>query len=81
MGKLISGIYTPIVTPFKDERIDYEALSQNISKLNKTEITGFVFLGSTSETPLLNREERLSVLAESVPEAKEFGKNLLIGVM
>ena len=81
MGKLKSGIYTPIVTPFKDERIDYEALSQNISKLNKTEITGFVFLGSTSETPLLNREERLSVLAESVPEAKEFGKNLLIGVM
>ena len=81
MGKLISGIYTPLVTPFKDDKIDYEALSQNISKLNKTEIFGFVLLGSTSEAPLLNREERLRVVAESVEEVKKFGKNLLIGVM
>ncbi|MCH8272725.1 MAG: dihydrodipicolinate synthase family protein [Candidatus Marinimicrobia bacterium] len=81
MGKLKSGIYTPLVTPFKDETIDYEALSRNISKLNNTEISGFVLLGSTGEAPLLNRKERLSVLTEAVKEAKRLGKNLVIGVM
>lgn len=81
MPKLKSGIYTPLVTPFKDEKIDYESLSQNISKLNKTEICGFVLLGSTSEAPLLNRKERITVLVESAEEVKNFGKNLIIGVM
>ena len=81
MAKLKSGIYTPLVTPFKDEKIDYESLSQSISKLNKTEISGFVLLGSTSEAPLLNRKERLTLLAESAEEAKKSGKSLIIGVM
>jgi len=81
LGKLKSGIYTPLVTPFKDEKIDFEALSRNISKLNNTEISGFVLLGSTSEAPLLNRKERLNVLTEAVEEAKTVGKNLVIGVM
>lgn len=81
MGNLKPGIYTPLITPFKDEKIDYEALFRNISRLNKTEISGFVLLGSTSEAPLLNRKERLSVLKESVEEIKTAGKNLVIGVM
>jgi len=81
LGNLNSGIYTPLVTPFKDENINYEALSRNISKLNKTEISGFVLLGSTSEAPLLNRKERLSVLAAVARETKTDGKNLVIGVM
>lgn len=81
MGRLKSGIYTPLVTPFKDEKIDYEALSRNISRLNKTEISGFVLLGSTGEAPLLNRKERLSILLKTVEETKTAGKNLVIGVM
>ena len=81
MGKLKSGIYTPLITPFKDEKIDYQALSRNISKLIKTQISGFVLLGSTSEAPLLNRKERLSVLTEAAEGIKTAGKNLVIGVM
>ncbi len=78
MGRLKPGIHTPLVTPFHDEDVDYKSLSNNIRKLNKTEISGYVLLGSTSEAPLLNRNERLNIIKESIKELREFGKNLII---
>ena len=41
----ISGIFPPIVTPFKDnEDIDYEKLKLNLSKWNKFSFAGEILL-------------------------------------
>ena len=60
-GKL-SGVFAPMVTPFKDDRILMDDLSENLKKLNKTELTGYLALGSNGEFKSLSDEEQLKVL-------------------
>ena len=32
----LSGVFAPITTPFRDDRVDEEALAYNIDKMNRT---------------------------------------------
>ena len=59
---MISGIWLPIVTPFKDGLVDTEALQRLVTHYLDTDISGFIALGTTGEAALLSRGERLSVL-------------------
>lgn len=58
----LSGIFAPVTTPFAGETLDLEALAFNLSKLRKTNLTGFLALGSNGETKSLTDEERMLVL-------------------
>ena len=75
VGKL-SGILLPITTPFHgDGAVDLAGLRANISKWNKTEIAGYVVLGSTGERVNLGEDEQLEVIAtvrEAVPADRLF---------
>ena len=81
MGILRRGIYTPLVTPFAEDEIDYQALRNNVTKLNSSSVQGYLILGSSSESILLNREERLKIIEEVIDYSKEAGKMILVGVM
>lgn len=72
----ISGIFPPIVTPFKDnEDIDYEKLKTNLAKWNKFSFAGYVVQGSNGEYVYLSAEEKIEVI-EFVK--KEIPKDRLI---
>ena len=81
MGILRRGIYTPLITPFVDDEIDYRSLLNNVNKLNKSSVEGYLILGSSSESILLNRDERLRLIDEVIGNARGAGKMILVGVM
>ncbi|MFQ5593231.1 MAG: dihydrodipicolinate synthase family protein [Anaerolineae bacterium] len=59
----LTGIFPPIITPFRDGEVDIEALAFNIQKWNGTGLAGYVPLGSTGEFVHLTPAERERVIA------------------
>jgi len=58
-----SGVWIPIVTPFRDQRVDTTALAALVRRLSGQGIAGFVVCATTGEAPLLDDAERDLVLA------------------
>ncbi|HEY3598629.1 MAG TPA: 4-hydroxy-tetrahydrodipicolinate synthase [Paraburkholderia sp.] len=59
---MYSGIWLPIVTPFRNGEVDIDALQRLADYYLRTEISGFVALGTTGEAALLSESERVTVL-------------------
>jgi 4-hydroxy-2-oxoglutarate aldolase len=68
----VTGIYTPIVTPFDvNDDIDEGALRRNLRRWMQTRLTGIVVLGSNGEAVQLDEAESDRVIAvarEEVPK-------------
>ncbi|SFM55226.1 4-hydroxy-tetrahydrodipicolinate synthase [Variovorax sp. OV329] len=63
-----SGLWIPLVTPFRGGAVDHAALGALTRRLAATAIAGFVVCGSTGEAAALDEEEQLAVL-DTVIEA------------
>jgi 4-hydroxy-tetrahydrodipicolinate synthase len=59
---MYSAIWLPIVTPFRNGQVDVDALQRLADHCLRTEISGFVALGTTGEAALLDHHERMTVL-------------------
>jgi 4-hydroxy-tetrahydrodipicolinate synthase len=59
---MYSGIWLPLVTPFRAGEIDIEALQTLTDHYARTGIAGVVALGTTGEAALLSDLERVTVL-------------------
>lgn len=57
-----SGLWVPLVTPFRDGAVDHDALAALVRRLAPTGIAGFVVCGSTGEAAALDDDEQLAVL-------------------
>lgn len=71
----LRGILAPVVTPFKDDRLDLGAFSSNLVRYGETPLAGVVVLGSNGEAALLNDAESDAVLATAraaMPAGKTF---------
>ncbi|MEW5981309.1 MAG: dihydrodipicolinate synthase family protein [Acidobacteriota bacterium] len=65
-----SGIYPPIVTPFKNDRVDAAGIRHNVERLMTTGLRGLLALGSNGEAVFLDEDEAELVVAtarEHVP--------------
>lgn len=60
--KQLKGIMPPITTPFINGELAIDKLQFNIDKWNKTELTGYVVMGSNGESVFLTREEKLKLV-------------------
>lgn len=76
--KMLEGVFAPIVTPFKNDEVDYAALKQNLKKYNTTALHGYMPLGSNGEYQGLTDEEGLRILA-LVQAIKEDDKIIVAG--
>jgi 4-hydroxy-tetrahydrodipicolinate synthase len=63
---MFTGTYTAIVTPFKNGRIDEAALQRLINIQIKAGVDGIVPVGTTGESPTVNYEEHIEIIALSV---------------
>ena len=57
-----SGVWIPIVTPFRGGRVDDPALAALVRRLSGQGVAGFVVCATTGEAPLLDDAERERVL-------------------
>ena len=74
----LAGVMPPITTPFENGEVALDRLKENFQKWNRTELSGYLVLGSNGETVYLNEKERLSVV-ETSREAIPSSKLMLVG--
>jgi 4-hydroxy-2-oxoglutarate aldolase len=68
--KPFAGVFTPIVTPFRDDELDETGLRRNVSLWMRTSLTGLVVLGSNGEAPQLDEAEAdraIAIVRDGVP--------------
>ena len=74
--KRFAGVYTPIVTPFRDDdTVDDAGLRGNVRRWMASALTGIVVLGSNGEAAQLDDDEADRVVAiarEEVPKNRPF---------
>jgi 4-hydroxy-tetrahydrodipicolinate synthase len=63
---MFTGTYTAIVTPFKDGTLDKNALESLIKLQIKGGVDGIVPVGTTGESPTVDYEEHLEIIALAV---------------
>lgn len=59
---LLTGCGTALLTPFKNNEVDYLAFAASVERQVESGINFLVPLGSTAETPCLDDEERINLL-------------------
>lgn len=72
------GIWIPLVTPFREGRVDRPALARVVKHLAAHEVAGFVACGSTGEAAMLDADEQAEVLATTLDAAQ--GLPVLMGL-
>jgi 4-hydroxy-2-oxoglutarate aldolase len=77
--KPFAGVYTPIVTPFRDDdTLDEAALRANVRRWMTSTLTGIVVLGSNGEAPQLDDDEADRVIAVARTEVPK-GRPFIVG--
>jgi len=62
----MEGVFPAIVTPFKNNAVDYQGLKRNIDFLIENGVSGIVTVGTTGESPTLSYEEHIKVVEKTV---------------
>jgi 4-hydroxy-tetrahydrodipicolinate synthase len=65
-AEALSGVWTAIVTPFRNQEVDYAALRQQVEFQVRAGVTGVCPVGTTGESPTLSHEEHERVISEVV---------------
>jgi 4-hydroxy-2-oxoglutarate aldolase len=72
--KRFTGVFTPIVTPFRtDDTVDEAALQRNVLRWMQTPLTGLVVLGSNGEAAQLEEQEAdrvVDIVRQHVPRER-----------
>src|SRR5512140_394830 len=68
---MIKGVITALVTPFRNDRVDEEALRRLVDEQIAAGIDGLVPVGTTGESPTLTNDEHIRVVEVVVQAAKK----------
>ena len=74
----LHGCGTALLTPFKNNEVDYESFAATVDWQIETGIDFLVPLGTTGETPTLTESEKLQVLEVTLQHAQ--GRPVMAGV-
>ena len=75
---MLAGVFSPMCTPFKDDKVFKEGVARNIEKMNETGLRGYFVLGTNGEFKSLSTTERLEVL-KTVLEHRSPDKVVMAG--
>jgi 4-hydroxy-tetrahydrodipicolinate synthase len=65
-GSSFAGLSVAIITPFRDDQVDYKRLAEQIEFQIAGGVTCLVPVGTTGESPTLSHEEHERVIAEVI---------------
>jgi len=68
---MISGCFTAIITPFKNDAVDYEGLIRLSDFQIKNGISGILAVGTTGESPVLTWDEHNRVIETVAEKTKD----------
>ncbi|MFH1368361.1 MAG: 4-hydroxy-tetrahydrodipicolinate synthase [Elusimicrobiota bacterium] len=68
---MFSGSYVALITPFKNNKVDYDKIAELVEFHVKNGTSGIVPCGTTGESATLNYEEHEEVIAFTVRAAKK----------
>lgn len=68
-GKSLHGVITALITPLNKQQIALEKYEELINLAKDAELLGIVPLGTTGESPVLDSEERFSLIQRAVEAA------------
>jgi len=68
---MLAGCFTAIVTPFKNNTVDYEGLGKLSEFQIKNGITGILAVGTTGESPVLSWDEHNRVIEMVAEKSKD----------
>ena len=63
------GVYTALITPFRNGAVDYDALTALVEKQIAGKVAGIVPVGTTGESPTVSPEEHLKIIEAVVKSA------------
>ena len=66
---MLKGTYTALVTPFRDDAVDFDRLAENVNFQIDHGIDGVVPVGTTGESPTLTHDEHRAVIEKTVEAA------------
>ena len=78
MKRIINGLGTALLTPFRDGEVDYNVFAATVDWQVETGVDFLVPLGTTGETPTLSESEKLQLLEVTRQHAK--GKPVVAGI-
>jgi 4-hydroxy-tetrahydrodipicolinate synthase len=67
---LLRGTYTALITPFKNDEVDFEGLRYLINFQIENGVDGLLLLGTTGETPTLTNQEQEEIIRTAVMEIR-----------
>ncbi len=59
--KIFEGVATALITPFKNDRIDYTAFENLIERQIELGVNALLFCGTTGEAPTLSEKEKANI--------------------
>ena len=60
------GSIPAVITPFKDQKVDYESLEKVLNHLIENGSNGLVPCGTTGESPTLSHDEHKKIVEETI---------------
>ncbi len=66
----LTGTITALITPFRNQQIDYPDLQKLIDRQIKNGVSGLVPVGTTGESPTLDYDEHMQVVAATIAAAR-----------
>ncbi|HYA49229.1 MAG TPA: dihydrodipicolinate synthase family protein, partial [Burkholderiales bacterium] len=78
MSLPFEGVYAALTTPFAGDEVSAEKMRENVTKYNRTGLAGYLVLGSTGESVLIDDDES-ERLVEAVLAAAAPGRRILVG--
>jgi len=72
---MIKGVYTALITPFKDGKIDYDSLEKILEMQIEGGVAGVVPMGTTGESPTVSFDEHKELINWVV---KKIGKRVRV---
>jgi len=76
--EMLAGVFSPMCTPFKDDKVFIEGVASNIQKMNQTGLRGYFVLGTNGEFKSLTTREGFQVL-KTVLEHRSPDKVVMAG--
>jgi 4-hydroxy-tetrahydrodipicolinate synthase len=68
---MFKGVITAIVTPFRNDAVDEEALRRLVDEQIRAGVDGFVPVGTTGESPTVTIEEHIRIIKIVVEEVRK----------